>query len=120
MQSCLYRRILGDAFDALPTVLQRFHSQPGGGVANGYVWVRRGRGWLRRTVCSLMRLPREGESVRLRLQVRAAQDSERWIRHFDGLRLETRQWIRDGLLMDSLHSPDKRAITFLRILAFPA
>lgn len=98
----LYRRVLGEAFDTLPPVLQRFHDMANGGSASGVLRVTRGRGWLRHGLAALLRLPPEGERVPVRLRVVVEGERERWIRDFGSLRLETVQWARKGLLIEAV------------------
>jgi hypothetical protein len=98
--SSLYRRVLGPRFDALPEVLRRFHDAPGGGRARGTLRVERARGWLRNGLASLFRMPRDGTDVPVRLRVMIEGDRERWVRDFQGRRLESVQWAWGGLLME--------------------
>ena len=98
----LYRRILGDRFDALPAVLRRFHDAEGGGRARGTFRVERGPGRLRNAVASILGMPRAGTDVPVRLQVVAEGDRERWTRDFDGVRVETVQWARGESLMEAM------------------
>src|SRR5256885_2167747 len=95
----LYRRVLGETFEVLPEALRRFHGTPNGGRACGFLCVRRGKGWLRNRLATLARLPAEGEHVPVELRVEVEGARERWIRHFDGRRMETLQWARKGLLI---------------------
>ena len=97
----LYRRILGTRFDALPDVLRRFHDTPGGGRARGTLKVERAAGRLRNALASLLGLPKAGMGVPIRLEVEVEGDRERWVRHLQGRRLETVQWARGDLLMES-------------------
>lgn len=99
---CLYRRTLGEAFDSLPPVLKRFHEQPCGASAQGSLRITRGPGRLRQALATLMRLPSPGEQVPLLLQVHVRGEVERWTRDFGALRLVTRQWLRHGLLIESV------------------
>lgn len=101
MAKSLYRRILGDQFDALPPALRRFHDEPNGGKATAVFRVERGRGWLRNFVASVMRLPKASANAPVTLQVNVEGDRERWIRHIDGQRVETRQWADQGLLIEA-------------------
>lgn len=96
----LYRRVLGEQFDALPEVLRRFHTIPGGGAAGGTLRVQRGRGWLRNALASLLGLPRAGTEVPVQLRVQVDGDRERWVRSFRGQPVVSLQWARDGLLME--------------------
>ncbi len=118
----LYRRILGDRFDALPAVLRRFHDAEGGGRARGTFRVERAPGRLRNGVASMLGMPRAGTDVPVRLQVVAEGDRERWIRDFDGHRVETVQWARGESLMEamgpirfSLQTGARRVETALRV-----
>jgi hypothetical protein len=97
----LYRRILGERFDALPEVLRRFHDAPGGGQARGTFQVERGAGRVRSGMASLMGMPEAGTDVPIRLQVIVDGERERWVRHFREQRVETVQWMRGDLLMEA-------------------
>jgi hypothetical protein len=97
----LYRRLLGARFDALPEVLRRFHDAPGGGRARGTLQVERAAGPLRNALASFLGLPRTGTDALVRLEVEIEGDRERWVRHIQGRRLETVQWARGDLLMES-------------------
>jgi hypothetical protein len=46
-------------------------------------------------------MPRAGAEVPVRLRVAVEDDRERWMRDFDGHRVETVQWARGGLLMEA-------------------
>jgi Domain of unknown function (DUF4166) len=97
----LYRRLLGETFEALPAVLRDFHGLPGGGAARGVLCVTRGKGWLCRALADRMRLPPQGDRVAVRLRVVVEDDRERWVRDFDGVRMETIQWVHAGLLIEA-------------------
>jgi len=97
----LYRQTLGDAFDNLPQVLKTFHAHPDGAAARGTLRITRGQGWLRQTMASLMRLPASGEQVPVLLNVQVNAGIERWSRQFGSLRLVTRQWLWQGLLIET-------------------
>lgn len=56
---------------------------------------------MRALAADLLSLPRAGECVPLRLEIRAERKRERWIRYFDGQRLETVQWQQKGLLVEA-------------------
>lgn len=97
----LYQRVLGHAFAQQPKPLQRFHSAPGGGTADGTLRVRHGKGRPRKLLAALLRLPPEGERVPLRLRVVVEGERERWFRDFGGVRLETVQWAWGDLLVEA-------------------
>jgi hypothetical protein len=100
----LYRRLLGEAFETLPAVLRDFHSLPHGGTARGLCSVARGKGWLCNALADRMRLPPHGDRVAVRLRVVVEDDRERWVRDFDGVRMETVQWAHSGLLIEAAGS----------------
>ncbi|MGH7138106.1 MAG: DUF4166 domain-containing protein [Pirellulales bacterium] len=97
----LYRRLLGERFDSLPEALRRFHDAPGGGRAHGTLQVERAGGWFRGALASLLGLPEAGKNVPVVVEVKVEGDRERWVRHFAGRRVETVQWMRGELLMES-------------------
>jgi hypothetical protein len=98
----LYRRVLGARFDDLPDVLKRFHDGTTGSSARGAMRVVRGDGLVRQFVAELLRLPRAGESVPIRLEVEVDGDRERWLRQFPGRRTTTVQWAEGNLLMERI------------------
>jgi hypothetical protein len=97
----LYRRVLGDQFEALPEVLRRFHDSPGGGRVQGTFQVERGDGLIRNTIATLLGMPRAGRDVPVRLEVEIAVDRERWVRHFPGRSWASTQWADGSLLMEA-------------------
>ncbi len=97
----LYRRILGERFDALPAVLRRFHDTEGGGRARGVFQVERSPGRLQSAIASILGMPRAGTDVPVTLRVAVEGDRERWTRDFAGHRVETVQWASGGMLMES-------------------
>lgn len=106
----LYQRLLGEDFQKLPPILQRFHSLPHGGKAFGSVSVKHGsnirlRQLLRmQATRTLLQLPPQGENIPLSLEVVSQQQGERelWIRRFGAegqpgtCCLRTLQWQEDG------------------------
>jgi Domain of unknown function (DUF4166) len=97
----LYRRLLGEAFEALPAALRDFHGRADGGRARGVLCVTRGKGWLANALADRMRLPAQGDQVAIRLRVRVEGDRERWVRDFDAQQMETVQWAHTGLLIEA-------------------
>ncbi len=93
----LYPQLLRHEFDKLPRALRAFHSAPGGGTASGSVDVRRERGWLAR----LIRFPKSGRGIPLRLQVIAQGNEEVWIRRFGDQVLQTVQRREGDLLLET-------------------
>ena len=109
MPGSLYQRILGEEFALLPDVLRRFHGAPDGGRLEGLFRVERGRGRLRAWLAEIGGLPQASERVPLRLDVRVAGEEEHWTRSFGEQHLRTRQFARDGRLVE-LHPPWKLRI----------
>lgn len=99
-QNTLYQRVLGERYDDLPPVLRDFHALPQDAKAQGVVSVRHGKGWCRSALAKTLRLPPQGEQIKVQLQVQPQKGSEIWVRHFDNLRVETVQWQRDGFLVE--------------------
>lgn len=120
----LYQRLLGEDFNRLPSILQRFHSLPHGGKASGSVTVIYSGSWLRNASVarSLLRLPPPGENIPLSLEVLPQGARELWIRRFgrEQHRLLTLQWQEDGFLIEKSGpllfvfrvSADEQGITF--------
>jgi hypothetical protein len=98
----LYRRLLGNAFDALPATLRDFHDVERERHFRAVFRVTRGKGWLCGLLCRLGRLPPAGEQVPLRLRVVPEGNRERWVRDFGGHRFESVQWATEGLLIEAL------------------
>ncbi len=97
----LYRRVLGERFEALPEVLRRFHDAPRGGKARGSLRVERPVGRFRNALASLLGMPEAAEDVPVHLQVVVEADRECWLRWFGSRRLRTVQWARGDLLMEA-------------------
>lgn len=81
----IYRQILGDAFDGLPTQLRDLH-QPGALAEwRGRAQVQRGKGWLVGVVAGIFGFPAEGRDVPISVRFRTdATGLETWQRNFDG------------------------------------
>ena len=98
MNHAPYDELVGGAFASLPDGVRRAHSFPL--HARGRIQVVRGSG-LAGLVAGLFRLPRSGRDVDTRLQISADSGALVWTRHFDGRRVETRQWAEEGRLMEA-------------------
>jgi hypothetical protein len=98
---CLYRRLLGPAFDSLPSALRDFHDVERERHFEAVFRITRGKGLLRGLLCRLGGLPRAGEAVPLRLRVVPEGASERWQRRFGPHVLESVQRAKEGLLVES-------------------
>src|SRR5262245_28353594 len=99
---CLYRRLLGAAFDSLPAALRDFHDVERERDFQAIFRITRGKGSLRNLLCRLGGLPPAGEAVPLRLRVTPDGDREIWERHFGGHLFRSVQWAAGGLMVESL------------------
>jgi hypothetical protein len=80
----LYRRLLGDAWDALPPPLQAMHAIDRGLVAHGIGDVERGRGWSARLAAWLIGFPPAGRGIPVKVEFEARDGCELWRRQFAG------------------------------------
>ncbi len=99
----LYESVLGEDFEHLAPVLQRFHGAAGGASARGTLRVERGRGPLARFACLCMGAPAAGAAVPVDMQVDVdPAGRETWVRSFAGSPMVTRQWQRGAWLVEAL------------------
>jgi hypothetical protein len=87
----LYRRVLGDAFDALPEALRAMHDRNGDFAAEGRATIEGGRNPLARLVAAIFRFPRAGRDVPVAVTFRFRDGSETWRRDFAGRRFRSIQ-----------------------------
>jgi len=94
----IYRQLLNEAFDQLPTALRTFHSAPGGGHAIGTASVSHQSSLLAR----LVGFPKVVSDEDARLDVIAGEHEEVWIRTFGTARRRSVQRARAGFLIEDL------------------
>jgi len=80
----LYRRLLGEAYAAMPAPLQAMHDLKDEMVAEGSATVTRGGGLLARIAAAIVGFPQAGENVPVRVAFRNENGRERWTRTFAG------------------------------------
>jgi hypothetical protein len=80
----LYRRILGEAWEALPAPIQAMHELNGALAAEGVAVVERGTGLLSRIVAAVMGFPAAGRDIPVRVDFRSDNGREIWRRDFAG------------------------------------
>ncbi|MGE0152866.1 MAG: DUF4166 domain-containing protein [Reyranellaceae bacterium] len=80
----LYRRVLDAAWDELPPALQAMHASVAGRISAGEATVERGRNPLARLAADLMRFPRAGERIAVRVTFAPIEGGEIWRRDFGG------------------------------------
>ncbi|GAA4998936.1 DUF4166 domain-containing protein [Pseudoluteimonas lycopersici] len=100
----LFRRILGEGFDALPAQLRALHGiVPGQRVTwRGEAAIARGRNPLARLCALATRLPRANECAPTTIEFAADADGETWRRDFAGAPMVSRYRQCDGLLCERL------------------
>lgn len=98
----LYERVLGKQAAQLPPQISALHCGDSSVRAAGWMRVDRGPGWLGRRTAMLLRLPRPGASVRVRLTINRSRGEERWVRQFgDGATVRSTQTMgRPGELVE--------------------
>ncbi|WP_416900341.1 MAG: DUF4166 domain-containing protein [Minwuia sp.] len=85
----LFRAALGDAWEALPQVVQRIHSVQDIESFSGTAEVIRGRGLLARLSAVIFRFPKAGRSVPLTITKTRTSYGEIWERNFAGRRFRS-------------------------------
>lgn len=87
----LYRRLLGDAYDAMPAPLRAMHELKDAMVAEGTATVTRGKSLLARVAAAIVGFPHAGENVPLCVDFKREDGRERWTRNFAGRRFHSTQ-----------------------------
>jgi hypothetical protein len=90
----LYRRLLGEAWSALPPPLQALHDVATTRTVHGEADVQRGTGRLARTICMLVGFPRAGRNVPVSVTFTVNDGCETWRRTFAGHSFSSEQ--REG------------------------
>jgi hypothetical protein len=80
----LYRRLLGDAYEALPAPLRAMHDVQRDKRVQGLATVRRGTSWPARLASAIVGFPPAGVDVPVRVDFTAENGAERWTRTFAG------------------------------------
>ena len=88
----LYKRILGEAWEALPPPLAALHNTISGEMkAEGIARVETGKNLLARLIAAVYSFPRAGEKVPVKVTFQRKDDGELWQRDFAGRRFSTFQ-----------------------------
>jgi hypothetical protein len=80
----LYRRLLGDAWNALPQPLRTMHDLDAELSAEGVAEVGRGPGLLARVLAGVIGFPRAGKDIPVTVSFRVKDGREHWKRTFAG------------------------------------
>jgi hypothetical protein len=99
--SSLFRRLIGEKFEALPAPLRTIHDGASRTYA-GQCRVERGSGLLSRFCGAVASLPPAGEAVPIRVTIESGAPGEIWIRDFDGRKMRSTLKERGGLLEERL------------------
>jgi hypothetical protein len=99
----LYRRLLGEAWHALPEPLRRMHDISDVLVAQGVARVDRGTGLLARLIAATFRFPRAGHDIPITVTFRAGAGREIWQRDFAGRWMQSVQQAGRGRFERLLH-----------------
>lgn len=95
----LYRRVLGDAWVTLARQVRGMHAP--GFSARGTLTVRHGKSAFARLLAKLSGAPPPSEHCDVTLEVAVSRDRQTWSRTYGRHRVTTRQWIRDGLVVEA-------------------
>ena len=96
----LYVRLMGDSAAELAAPVLRLHGTQDVTQAHGRLRIEHGRHFVARLVATLLRLPKPSATTATQLVVITRADGERWVRSFNGRRLETRQYESAGDLAE--------------------
>jgi hypothetical protein len=98
----LYQRVLGTRYTDLHPLLQTFHSQPEGAVADCRLEVIHPPGIAKTILRKLAGMPAEGLHEKTLLEVKANAKDEIWLRTIGGKKMVTRQWQHGDLLLEGV------------------
>jgi hypothetical protein len=87
----LYRRLLGDAWEALPPAVAAMHDVTGESVASGRADIERGRGLLARLAAAVVGFPKAARQADVTVRFSAMEGVETWTRTFGSKTFRTRQ-----------------------------
>lgn len=92
VDDCLYGRVLGDAWNALPESIRFLHAQSSGLIASGKATVTRGTGFVARVVARSFGFPQAAERVDVTVSFEKSGATERWTRAFGNQKFTSRQF----------------------------
>lgn len=78
----IYRRVLGSAFDSLPSDVKALHDNLDERQWSGSASVQRGRGLAARMIASIMGFPKAAETIPVSVTFTPVGDGEKWTRTF--------------------------------------
>jgi saccharopine dehydrogenase-like NADP-dependent oxidoreductase len=92
----IYRRILGTAFESLPSEVRALHDSSAARRWSGTANVRRGRGLLARLIAILIGFPKAAESAPVTVTFTPDREGELWVRSFGKQVFRSRQEVGRG------------------------
>jgi hypothetical protein len=98
----LFRRLIGDGFEALPVQLRAVHDGPALRTYAGRCHVERGTGLLSRLCGAVASLPPAADVVPIRVSIESHARGETWTRDFGGRTMRSTMTERGGLLEERL------------------
>lgn len=98
----LFRRLIGERFEALPMPLRAIHGGAASRTYAGQCRVDRGNGLLSRLCGAVSSLPPAGDAVAVRVSIESDAQGETWTRDFDGCKMRSTLKERGGLLEERL------------------
>ena len=96
VDNCLYGRLLGDAWNALPESIRFLHGQSSRSTASGNATVTRGTGIVARIVARSFGFPQAAEDVDVMVSFERSGTTERWTRTFGTQEFTSRQFEGTG------------------------
>lgn len=98
----LFRRLIGDRFEALPIQLRAIHDGAALRTYAGQCRVERGTGFLSRVCGAIASLPPAADAVPIRVSIESHPRGETWNRDFGGKTMRSTMRGRGGLLEERL------------------
>lgn len=80
----LYRQVLGSAFDSLPAPVKTLHDSSETRRWAGQAEVRRGTGWIAKTIAALIGFPKDSPEIPVTVTLSPQAEGELWVRDFGG------------------------------------
>lgn len=97
----LYQILTGDSWYALPDEIRHMHDITQTATASGEGCVMRGRNPIARLIAWLAGFPRAAKRIDVRVVFNVADDVETWTRHFGTQSFHSRQYAKEGLLVET-------------------
>jgi hypothetical protein len=98
----IFPRLMRSALLRLPTTVQAIHLRSGACRYDGGVTITRGRNGLARFCAFVTGMPPAMTDAPLSVEILATPQRERWTRNFDGHRMRSTMWRRNGRLCERL------------------